>query len=406
MRFRWGDPNLFLTDLSSSIAMAFLAGIKLGLFFYVPLVIAAGSGLYYAAVTLAAVLFHLRREKGAGYAAPVSILKPVRGIEQNFYACLASHFRQDYPAFEMIFGLSDPQDPARWTIEQLRRDFPQVPVKIVVVSESCGANPKMSKLQRMLEEASHEVIVINDADIRVPPDYLHKSVQPLADEQVGLVTCLYRGIPVRRLSSILEALGIGGDFAGQVVLARLIGGFEFGLGATLATRQKQIAEIGGLAQWADYLADDYVLANQIAKAGYRIHLSHTVVETMLPHRSLSEMLQQQLRWARTVRTASPRGYPGLVLTFGIPFALAALLFQPASTVVQMMLAAVLLLRWLSSWASGVVVCRDPVVRKWFWLLPLRDLLAFGVWIASFCGSTVVWRDARYRLEAGGRIRPA
>lgn len=374
--------------------------------FYVPLLLAAGSCVYHLAVTIASILFHFQREKGTGYTPPVSILKPVRGIEQNFDSSLASHFQQDYPNFEIIFGLSDPQDPARWTIAQLRRDFPQVPVKVVTVTESRGANPKMGKLQRMLEEAAHEIVVINDADIRVGSAYLRNVVQPLADARVGLVTCLYRGVPARRLRSKLEALGISGDFAGQVLLARLVEGIQFGLGATLATRKKQIAEIGGLARWADYLADDYILGNQVAKAGYQVILSHVVVETMLPHRTLSETFQQQLRWARTVRSASPRGYPGLLLTFGVPLSLLALAFHPASAFAQATFAITLLARWLSAWASGVLVCHDAVVRKSFWLLPLRDLLAFGIWIASFWGRKVVWREARFRLEADGRITPA
>jgi ceramide glucosyltransferase len=264
----------------------------------------------------------------------------------------------------------------------------------------------MTKLERMLGEASHEIIVLSDADIRVEPDYLRRVVRPLRDGKVGLVTCLYRGVPARQFLSILEALGISGDFAGQVLLGRMVQGISFGLGATMATRKQQIAAIGGIAKWADYLADDFILGREIARAGYRVHLSHTVVETVLPRRSVAEFFRQQLRWARTIRACSPQGYPGLIFVFGVQLALLALALQPASTAALAVLIAVLIARLLSAWTAGVLVCRDRVLAKYFWLLPLRDLIALGVWVMSFFGREVVWRDARYRLEPGGKIRPA
>ena len=382
------------------------------LLFHLPLILAVCSSLYYLAVCCAAVRFRREREEAGEFTPPVSILKPVQGIEQSFYSSLASYFRQDYPTFEIVFGLSDPakRDPARWTIAQLQRDFPRVPVKVVNVPESSGGNPatnpKMCKLGRMIEEAAQEMIVLSDADVRVEPDFLRQVVRPLANERVGMVTCLYRGVPTKQFLSILEALGMSADFAGQVLLARVVQGVRFGLGATMVTRKKQIAEIGGMAKWADYLADDYILGSTIAAAGYRVHLSHTVVETVLPYRTFAEMLRQQLRWARTIRACSPRGYPGLVLAFGVPLALLAWAFEPGSTAALAILIAVLVARFLSAWASGVLVCQDRVVAKYFWLLPLRDLLAFGVWVVSFFGKEVVWRDDRFRLEAGGKIKPA
>lgn len=380
--------------------------LTLFLLFYLPLLLAAGSCLYQLAVAMAAVRFSSEREEDSGFAPPVSVLKPVSGIEQNFYESLASHFRQDYPQFEILFGLSDANDAARWTLAQLRRDFPQIPVKVVVVEESSSSNPKMNKLERMLGEASHEVVVMSDADIRVGPGYLRQVVQPLAEERVGLVTCLYRGVPVGRRTSVLEALGISADFAGQVLLARLLRGVRFALGATLATRKKQLAEIGGLARWGDYLADDYILGSKIAGAGYRVHLSHTLVDTMLPHRTWAEFFGQQLRWARTLRSCSPRGYPGLILSFGLPLAALAWAFQPSSALAAAVLLGAIATRLLAAWTAGVLVCRDRNAARFFWLLPLRDLLGLFVWVASFWGSQVVWREARFRIEAGGKIRPA
>jgi ceramide glucosyltransferase len=379
------------------------------LLFYLPLTIAASSCLYHLAVTVAALRFARQGEPAAGFTPPVSILKPLRGIEQDFYATLRTFFQQDYPTYEIVFGFSDPQDPAQWTITQLQREFPRIPVKVVRVSGPAAsgvhpANPKMHQLQPMLEQASHDVLVISDADIRVEPDYLRQVVAPLHDARVGLVTCLYRGVRARGLYSLLEALGMSGDFAGQVLLARWLGEVRFGLGATLATRKEQIQAIGGLAPWISYLADDFIVGNRIAASGYRVHLSHAVVETLLPRRTPKEYWQQQLRWARTVRACSPRGYAGLVLAFGAPLALLPVALQPRSTVALAVLAGAWIARWLAAWAAGLVVCGDKLVRNYFWLFPLRDLVALTIWLASFFGSEVVWRNARYRLEADGRVR--
>ena len=374
--------------------------------FLVILFLAVCSTLYHLAVALAAVRFRSKRLPDSTFAPPVSVLKPLHGIEQNFYQNLATFFRQDYGDFEIVFGLNDDGDAARWTIAQLQRDFPNVPVKIVTVPESSGTNPKMGKLDRMLTEASHDIVVLSDADIRVAPDYLRRVVRPLADDGIGLVTCLYRGIPAKPFLSILEALGMSGDFAGQVLLARMIQGIRFGLGATMATRKRQIAQIGGIAKWADYLADDYILGREIAAAGHRIHLSSAVVETVLPRRTVLQTFHQQLRWARTIRACSPAGYPGLLFVFGVPLALAILALEPHSAEALVTLAAVLIARFLSAFAAGIVVCRDRVLARYFWLLPLRDLFALGIWVLSFFGREVVWRDARFRLEPGGKITPA
>jgi len=376
------------------------------------LMLAVCSALYHLAVTVAALRFRGGSADFSSFTPPVSVLKPLRGIEQNFYATLATFFRQDYPHFEIVFGLSDANDPARWTIAQLQRDFPAARVKIIIAPEFPGTNPanpqnpKMSKLEGMLAAAAHEIVVLSDADIRVEPGYLRRVTRPLADERIGLVTCLYRGVPAGSFLSILESLCMSGDFAGQVLLARMVSGIRFGLGATMATRKKQIAAIGGIGKWADYLADDYVLGREIAAAGYRIHLSRAVVETVLPRRTARQTFQQQLRWARTIRACSPQGYPGLIFVFGVPLAFFAWALQPGSALALAILAAVSLARMFSAWTAGVLVCEDRVLAKHLWLLPLRDLFALGVWVMSFLGREVVWRDARYRLEPGGRIRPA
>jgi ceramide glucosyltransferase len=331
-------------------------------------------------------------------------MKPLRGIEPHFYATLRGFFQQDYPSYEIVFGLSDPNDPARSTIAQLQREFPGVPARLVIAPEQPGANKKMAKLHVMAEQAAHEILVISDADIRVSSNYLRDVVAPLSDRRTGMATCLYRGVPAKGLLSTLEALGMSTEFVGQVLLARWLQGVRFALGATMATRKRQIDEIGGIAKWVDYLADDYILGSRIAAAGYGIHVSRHVVETLLPRRTWKELLHQQVRWARTIRACSPRGYLGLLFAYGAPLALIpALLFPSAMTLAALVVA--LGCRLLSAFASGMLVCRDLLIRRSFWLIPLRDLMALLVWLASFFGRTVVWRGTPYHLERDGRIRP-
>ncbi len=374
------------------------------LLYYIPLTIATASIVYYLLILLASLRFRSEREPRNEFRPPVSLLKPLRGADESLFENLATHCRQQYPQFEMIFGLADPADPATDVIARLRSAFPQVPIKTVIAPESRSANQKVNSLQVMLAAASHEFIVINDADIAVPSDYLQTIIQPLLDDRVGMVTCLYRGAPARNWASLFGALNIAGDFAGQVLLARWLEGIRFALGATMATRKRQIAAVGGPAPWGDYLADDYILGNRIAAAGYRIHLSHMVVDTVVSHGSFSELLRQQLRWARTVRFSRPGSYPGLLLVFGLIFAAVALGCRLYSPLAQWIFAAILLARFLAAWASGVLICGDRTLRKFFWLLPVRDLIAFGVWLASFFGAEVVWRGQRFRIESDGKIR--
>ncbi|MBI2816838.1 MAG: bacteriohopanetetrol glucosamine biosynthesis glycosyltransferase HpnI [Acidobacteria bacterium] len=370
------------------------------------LLLAAASAFYYLAVFIAAVKFQYEKRAVTEFAPPVSVLKPLKGVERDLYDNLASHCRQQYPCFEIVVGFGDRDDPAHPIIAQLERDFPNVRIRTVIASQTHGANRKVNSLETMLREASFDVVVINDADIRVGPEYLRTVVAPLSDPTVGLVTCLYRGIPGRTVRSIFEALGISAEFAGQVLLARWVEGVKFALGATIATTKKQIAAIGGLSPLADYLADDYVLGNLIAAGGYRIHLSSTVVETVLPERSIQGWISQQLRWARTVRVCRPGGYLGLILTFGIIFAAVAIILRPHSGIALSLLFVTVSSRFLAAFGSGLVVCRDKTVAKFFWLLPIRDLVGFCIWVASFWGSQIVWRNKRFKLEKGGKMTPS
>jgi ceramide glucosyltransferase len=336
---------------------------------------------------------------------PVSILKPLKGTDPDIYESLRSHCLQDYPEYEIIFGVNDQDDPAIASVEELQRQFPHRSIRLIVSREILGPNLKISNLEQMLPSARYELLVVNDSDIQVENDYLQGVVAPLADARVGMVTCLYRGVAAATLGSRLEALGISTDFCpGVLVAQQLEGGLRFGMGSTLAFRRADLERIGGFKAVVDFLADDYELGRRLAGLNKKVLLSKHVVQTHLPEYDLAGFVEHQLRWFRGIRDARRWGYIGLASTFGIMWGLLAFIAAGAAPWTWAVLSALLLLRI----AVAFVICRavlqdeDSVER--LWLLPLRDLVAVAVWVASFAGHTVAWRGDRFELKNGRLIR--
>jgi ceramide glucosyltransferase len=369
------------------------------------------SSIYYL-ICLWSVRAFLRERRVAGMAAhppqafpPVSILKPLKGTDPDIYESFRSHCLQDYPAYEIIFGVSDPDDAAVASVQQLQREFPERAIRLVVSPNNLGANVKVSNLEQMLPAARFEHLLVNDSDIRVDRDYLRRVIAPLADERVGMVTCLYRGVASPTLGSQLEYLGISTDFCAGVLVARqLEGGLRFGLGSTLVFRRTDLDRIGGFHSIVDYLADDYELGKRIAGLGLQVVLSDVVVETHLPAYDLREFLAHQLRWARGVRDSRAGGYIGLVSTYGLMWALLALVAAHAAPWSWALLGATVFLRTAVALAVGRAVLDDRQLLGNLWLLPVRDLVAVAVWAASFAGHTVTWRGDRFELKNGRLIR--
>lgn len=338
---------------------------------------------------------------------PVSILKPLKGTDPDIYESFRSHCLQDYPEYEIIFGVSEPDDPAVASVQQLQREFPHHAIRLVVSTNQLGANLKVSNLEQMVQVARYPHLLVNDSDIRVERDYLRRVIAPLADEHVGMVTCLYRGVAASTFGSQLESLGISTDFCPGVLVARqLEGGLRFGLGSTLAFRRTDLERIGGFRAIVDFLADDYELGRRIAGLGLRVLLSDVVVETHLPAYDLGGFLSHQLRWARGVRDSRAGGYIGLVSTYGLMWALLALISARAAWWSWAVLGATVLLRLAAGLAVGNAVLADRRLLRHLWLLPVRDLVAVAVWVGSFAGHTVTWRGDRFQLKKGRLIRIA
>ena len=371
------------------------------------LVVAAAPLAYYIAATLAAWRFFNRERarKIAPYAPGVSLLKPVRGVDFGSYENFASFCVQEYPEYEILFGVGDHADPAVPLIQRLVAEFPERRISLFVGAEQIGANRKVNMLARLAHEARHEILVLTDGDVRVSPGYLREVVAPFADGRVGAVTSFYRGIAEKNLGAELEAIGAASDFFAGVLMANWMEGITFGLGASIVTTKEWVARIGGFAAIADMLADDYELGHRIANAGGKVLLSREAVWTMYPAQTALGFWQHQVRWARTVRLCRPLSFAGLIFTHGLPWALLAALLAPAPWISAAYLLAYFVLRLTMAWTVGVWGVRDDVSRRKFWLVPLRDAIHFIVWMGSFGSNRINWGGEEYIMEKG-RLVPA
>ncbi len=337
---------------------------------------------------------------------PVSILKPLKGVDPGIWESFCSHCEQEYPQFQLIFGVSDPGDPAIEVVRKLQAKYPQRTIELMVCARVLGTNIKVSNLVQMLPAARHELLLVNDSDIRVSPDYLRKVIPPLADASVGLVTCLYRGVASPTLGSHLEAVGISTDFVPGVLSARFLEkGLRFGLGSTLAFRRRDLEAIGGFEALLDYLADDYELGRRIAATGKRVELSAATVTTFLPAYTPRQFFQHQLRWSRTIRDARRWGYTGLLFTFGVSWALLTLLSARGAAWARLLFALTFAARLAVGFVAAEMVLKDRRIFRSeglrnILLLVLRDLIAPLVWAASFMGNRIHWRGEVFNLKDG------
>jgi len=372
--------------------------------------LAFASGVYSLAAIIAADRFfgRARADSGAGdasgivadFAPPVSILKPIRGLDRETYENYASFCRQDYPEFEILFCVTDKNDPAVPVIKQVIRDFPQRSIRLLIGADSLGASDKVNKLCRMIHEARHEIVIVTDSDVRVEASFLPAVVLPFRDSAVGGVTCLYRGLTDGSFSANLEALGNSTDFAPGVLVAWMLGGgkLNFMLGAVMATTKTHLAQIGGFESLVDYFCDDYELGNRLAVRGYRVELSPFPVDIVYPRETFGEAFRHQVRWNLSIRYSRPWGHLGLIFTQILVWSLAAFILAQSRLVGLGFLAMYILLRNEMALSAGARGMKNKLVRAKIGILWLRDLFAFVVWAASFFPQRIHWRERQFYVR--------
>jgi ceramide glucosyltransferase len=335
----------------------------------------------------------------------VSLLKPVHGAEPRLKENIESFFRQDYPDYEILFAADDEDDAALDVVREVASRYPQIKSSILVTGKPALPNPPACSFARMTEVAAHPILVTSDSDVEVGPNYLREVVAPTLESAVGMVTCVYRGKNAGGFWSGMDAIGMSVEMTAGVLTANLLEGMKFGLGPTIVTRKDSIAKIGGYGVTGEYFSNDFVTGNFIERAGYRVVLSRHVIDHVVPPMTFKRMWQRQVRWAKGTRWSRPKGHLGTGLIFAMPYGILGVIAGALTG--HFAFGAILLLvttcnRLLESWVVGWGAVRDPRARQ-VWLYPLRDLLGFAVWCASYLSKSAVWRDHRFRLVEGGRI---
>lgn len=359
--------------------------------------------LAYYVVAIFAALRFFRRERAKAlpdFAPPVSVLKPVHGVDFASHENFVSFCKQDYPEYEILFCVNELSDPAVAVAQQVMSEFPERHIRILSGAPRLGANRKVNNLALLTKEARYEMIVQSDGDVRVGPKYLREVVAPFVDSAVGVVSCFYRGIAQPNLGAELEDAGATSDFFAGALVADWLEGITFALGASVATRKSWLQKIGGYEALANLLADDYEIGNRIHKAGGRVLLCREPVWTVYPAQTIEGFWEHQVRWARTVRIVRPASFFGLIFTHGLPWAVLAAVIAPAGWMGVSYLCGYLALRLVTAWVVGVWGVGDEVLRRKLWLVPLRDAIHFVVWVAGFASNRVNWGGVEYTIRKG------
>jgi len=364
---------------------------------HVGIIALAGAAALYQLLAVVAVLCRCPQPPPPSLQTPpVSILKPVYGKDAGFYEAIRTHAVQQYPEFEILFGIRRADDPARVEVERLSAEFPALPIRWVLCN-TIAPNLKVGSLIDLAREARHPILIVNDSDISVPAGYIGDVTAPLSDPGVGLVTCLYRA-EAHDWPSRFEALAIATDFAPSTVVAQWFGVSDFGLGSTLAFRKADLDRMGGFRAIADYIADDYQLGHKLHALGLRNLISEVVVSTRLASGSWLGAWRHQVRWAKTIRLSGGAGYAGLPITYASLWVAIAALFGWWWIALPL-----LAIRLAMAIGCGWFLLGSADVWKYCYAIPLRDLCGVAVWAAGWMGDTVVWRDRRLQLDAEGRI---
>jgi len=368
------------------------------------LCVAAIPFIYYAIALFSGWRFFGRSRNSAfeqsHFTPPVSILKPVRGLDPDAYENFASFCRQDYPVYEIVFCVGDRSDPVLPVIQRVISDFPEQDIRVLFGSGRVATNDKVAKLARLAKEAKYEILVINDSDVRAEPEYLRTIVAPLADPKVGAVTCFYVPTDETTVVQKLQTIGMYSDFYPGIVVAWQLDGVKFALGPTIATSRARLAEFGGYEMIENRPADDLLVGRLIAEQGHEVKLLPYSVLTVADFQSLRDLFLKRLRWIVVMRNMRPWGHFGLIFTWGLPWSLFAAAIAPNALVAGAFLVAYLGVRVAMTLQVASVGLRQRVSWQGLALIPVWDAMAFVIWLASFTRSTIRWRDRDYYIRNG------
>ncbi len=341
---------------------------------------------------------------GPGARPAISVLKPLCGHDEGLEENLRSFFEQDYPEFEIVFGVHLPDDPAAAVACKMIAEYAgRVSARLVVTGDSPIPNAKSHSLNRMVREARHELLVMSDSDTRIGPGFLEHLVREFhgfKDPRVGLVTCPYLAVAGASIWSRLEAIGMNTELLGGVVVARMMEGMRFALGPTLAVRRSVLDQMGGFGYLQDFLAEDFVMGQRAVELGHEVVLSSAIIEHRIGSQPMMRNLGHRLRWARSTRRSRPAGYWGQLFTYPLPIALALFAVWPKAWPLFLL---TLALRTGAALATAEFVLHDPLLRRQWWLLPAQDILGFVVWMGGFLGDTIIWRDRKCTVLRDGRL---
>ncbi len=359
-----------------------------------------GSLVYCVLTIIAAVRYRAVRPAKLETAPPISILKPLAGVDDGLEENLRTFFEQKYPSFEILLAVRSPKDPAIAVAERLRAAYPAVPSRLIVTGEPPYPNAKVFSLDRMLAAARHDLVVMADSDTKVTPGMLSTIAAEFQDPHLGLATCPYRAVPGHSFWSTLEAIGLNTEFIGGVLVARMLAGMKFALGPTIAARRETLDRIGGFDAVKDYLAEDFVMGKLAAERGYGVILSSYVIEHRIGSQRIAANLKHRLRWSRSTRRSRRWGYVGQVFTNPLPLALLLWALRPE---LWPAVGVTVVFRAVAGWATAARALDDPLVRRLWWLVPLQDVASFLVWLCGFFGNTILWRGRKYYLLPDGKF---
>lgn len=366
-------------------------------------ILSVGSIFYYLYSWYATVVFFRQKQEiDPDFSPPVSILKPLCGLDWESYTALASFCDQDYPLYQIIFSVQNSQDPSIEVVQKIQQDFPNLDIELVISDRLIGINPKINNIANGATKTKYPILVISDSDIQVEKDYLKTIIQPFADPLVGVVTCLYNSITEGWLAGF-EALDIASQFCPKVLTACQLEGVKFAFGSTIAIRQETLDKIGGFIAIADYLADDYQLGYLPSQNGYKVILSPYLVEHRLGNVTLKEFIDRQIRWFKCIRVERFGGYVGLIFTYGIINSFVLLLLTQGSLFGWSIFGLVWNVRFLTAYLITIKYLKDSNAKEFFLLIPLRDFVSFGIWCYSFSGDKVIWRGKTYQLLPNSQL---